>query len=115
MLARHGHIFYFCRDYCGIKMKFNKHILINKDALEIRYRGRVVYFPIADVYSVSIVKTKSSGFLTMLLRLKLYSYHIRIELTKDQVELFRIRSKDRKQLAKEISKFMDETFEQRVQ
>ena len=92
-------------------MDRNKYIFIELDKLEIKYRNQIYVYPLHQVISVSVVKALNQNILISLLLGNRHVYHLQVKFIQDQKKLIRISPREKKQLAIEVTRFMDSTFE----
>lgn len=92
-------------------MERNKYIFIKLDKLEIKYRNQLYVYPLHQVISVSVVKALNQNILISLLLGNRHVYHLQVKFIQDQKKLIRISPREKKQLAIEVTRFMDSTFE----
>lgn len=94
-------------------MERNKHILVRLDQLEIKYQNQIYVYPLCQVLSVSVIKTPHQNILISLFLGNQYIYYLKVKLIPDQKKLIQISFREKKQLAMEVARFMDSTFEMR--
>lgn len=96
-------------------MRLNKFIIAEERVITISYRGLVLSVKIEEIKSLSIIKVQSANILLQLFPGDNYkNYYLKIK-TINEIHLKRIRYRDRKQMAREVTKIMDYTFHDRIQ
>ena len=96
-------------------MRYNKFITVNNKNIKFSYRDFNFSTSVEKIESLSIIKMGSNNVLIKFLLADNYKvYYLRIKTRDNNVHLKRIRYKDRKTLAREITKIMDYTFENRI-